>query len=77
MSNDVIYLSDGDTLLLVVSKDCDLDKAKQVATPFHDLLNTNIIIAQEDVLKGITVIKQGEDNPFLSRRHKYEYRDLY
>lgn len=77
MSN-VIKIAPGDTVLITIGNEIDLDEYKVISDKLINLLNTpNVVLAPEYAVKDVTVFKReltGTSNMFLDGGYIYDQR---
>lgn len=75
MSN-VIKVAPGDTILITVGDEVDLDEYKVISEKLIGLLNTsNVVLMPEYAIKDVTVFKReltGTSNMFLDGGYIYD-----
>lgn len=75
MSN-VIKVAPGDTILITVGDEVDLDEYKAISEKLIGLLNTsNVVLMPEYAIKDVTVFKReltGTSNMFLDGGYIYD-----
>ena len=73
---NVIKLAPGDTVLITIGNDVDLDEYQAISNHLSEKLGTsNIVLMPEYAVKDITVFKQelsGTSNMFLNGGYIYE-----
>ncbi len=77
MSN-VVKVAPGDTILITVGNEVDLDEYRVISDKLINLLNTpNVILVPEYAVKDVTVFKReltGTSNMFLDGGYIYDQR---
>ena len=77
MSN-VIKIAPGDTVLITIGNEIDLDEYKVISDKLINLLNTpNVVLVPEYAVKDVTVFKReltGTSNMFLDGGYIYDQR---
>lgn len=77
MSN-VIKITPGDTILITIGNEVDLDEYKVISEKLINLLNTpNVVLMPEYAVKDVTVFKRelaGTSNMFLDGGYIYDQR---
>lgn len=74
----VIKVAPGDTILITVGDEVDLDEYKLISEKLINLLNTqNVVLMPEYAVKDVTVFKReltGTSNMFLDGGYIYDQR---
>ena len=74
----VIKVAPGDTILITIGNEVDLDEYKVISEKLINLLNTpNVVLMPEYAVKDITVFKReltGTSNMFLDGGYIYDQR---
>ena len=73
---NVIKVAPGDTILITIGDDVDIDEYKAISEKLISLLNTpNVVLMPEYAIKDVTVFKReltGTSNMFLNGGYLYE-----
>ena len=74
----VIKVAPGDTILITIGNEVDLDEYKVISEKLINLLNTpNVVLMPEYAVKDVTVFKReltGTSNMFLDGGYIYDQR---
>ena len=74
----VIKVAPGDTILITIGDEVDLDEYKVISEKLINLLNTpNVVLMPEYAVKDVTVFKReltGTSNKFLDGGYIYDQR---
>lgn len=74
----VIKVAPGDTILITIGDEVDLDEYKVISDKLIGLLNTsNVVLMPEYAIKDVTVFKReltGTSNMFLDGGYIYDQR---
>ena len=74
----VIKVAPGDTILITIGDEVDLDEYKVISEKLISLLNTpNVVLMPEYAVKDVTVFKReltGTSNMFLDGGYIYDQR---
>ena len=74
----VIKVAPGDTILITIGDEVDLDEYKVISEKLINLLNTpNVVLMPEYAVKDVTVFKHeltGTSNMFLDGGYIYDQR---
>lgn len=74
----VIKVAPGDTILITIGNEVDLDEYKVISDKLIGLLNTsNVVLMPEYAIKDVTVFKReltGTSNMFLDGGYIYDQR---
>ena len=74
----VIKVAPGDTILITIGNEVDLDEYKIISEKLINLLNTpNVVLMPEYAVKDVTVFKReltGTSNMFLDGGYIYDQR---
>lgn len=75
---NVIKVAPGDTVLITIGDEVDLDEYKVISDKLLGLLNTpNVVLMPEYAIKDVTVFKReltGTSNMFLDGGYIYDQR---